>query len=176
MDTFHIPNIDLEVDKHGIGETLIIATKAKAAELLLHPIEELERSFLTFLHLELLHNIFQRCSPCKFILLSPNIVAELFTWEQCFNERRYITKRLVGQIVPPDDKIEAMDGLWRQTYRKLHWLETKTTAQHKLYFIYDSEPNCLIRNEGETWRFASISPINIRLNKLFKKLSQVRSG
>ena len=168
MSDFKLP-VDLKESlKCPIGETIVIIDKTRAWGILKSELECFETTFLNMLHAELLHNILQRNSPAEFILLTPNIVAELFSMDDAIKHRDYIARRLIGTVVEEDHLSTDRDILWRQTYRKM--LKTdKVKLNNQLWFFYQRQPNWIYQ-DTEDWRFGD-TQIYKDLKKLYRALS-----
>ena len=127
--------------------------------------ESLSTSYLNALHLQILHDILQRNTLATHILITPNIVAELFTLEEAQQHRDYITRRLIGTQIKNDHLVKDKDTLWRQTYRLMLKIHNKNVPQ--LYFFYHGQVNSLVQ-DLDCWHFHTSSPLYKTLHKVFR--------
>ncbi len=149
-----------------INESIQVLTHADALKMLHMDVWAMKESYITPMHKELLHNIFQRMSMAKNMLLTPNICAELFTLDEYTVNNRYIINKLVGRHDLNGQRIWDIEPLERQTYRKL--LKLTGDYHDYLLFFWNRLPNAIYRKEG-TWRFIPESPAYKSLLEVYAK-------
>ena len=146
-----------------ISEHINVVTHAEALAILKMDVFSLQKSYISFLHQELIHHAFQRKTMAKHFLLSPNIVAELFTLDEYINNKRYIVNKLVGRHDLNGQRVWDIEPLERQTYRKV--LKLLDRKKDGLIFFFNREPNVLNVREPNVsnvsthqWSFHPDSP------------------
>ena len=144
-----------------------------ALQILRMDVHNLDNSFLTTMHREMVNQMLQRRTMAKQVLFTPNFCAELFSKQEYLDNSRYIVNKLIGRFDYEGRWTEDMRPLEKQVYRKI--LKFDDPLNKGFYFFWDREPN-LIMPDGELgWRFASDSPAYKSLLEFYAKFKLIKS-
>lgn len=167
--TFKMP-VDESLIPPKFDEPISIINLETAWRMLDAPYESLTHHFINALHIQLIFDILQRNTLATNILVSPNIVAELFTWDEANKHRDYIARRLIGNQLYNNHLTKDRDTIWRQAYRKMKAMQIDLI---QLFFFYHGIPNYVYK-DGDGWHLGQNTPIYRSLYKLSRTQLQAQ--
>lgn len=150
---------DAELYSCPINEHLRVLDFKIALQILRMDVHNLDNSFLTSMHREMVNHMLQRGSMATHVLFSPNFCAELFTYEQYRIFNRYIINKLVGRYDYDGLKMHDFPMIERQMSSKIYKLAGSKRDDY-LIFFWDRQPNLIIPDSLNKfgWKFHSDSP------------------